>query len=266
MEDMQGRENLIHPMALIDPRAKLADDVSVGPYAVIGADVEIGPACEVSNNVTMMGPTRIGANNRFYSYASIGQDPQDKKYHGEQVSELEIGDGNTIREYVTINRGTPEGGGITRLGDRNWIMAYCHIAHDCQVGSDTVFANCATLGGHVTIQDHVILGGFTAVHQFCTIGELTITGGHTMISQDVTPFVIASGNRVSLFGVNKIGLERQNYPAEDIKAIRTAYKIFFRGKQSAKESLEQIESELGGCGPVLRFVQFIRNSTRGISR
>jgi UDP-N-acetylglucosamine acyltransferase len=263
---MHERGGRIHPTAIVDPGASLAEDVTVGAYSVIGPGVEMGPGCEVMNNVTFAGPTRIGSNNKFYPYASIGQDPQDKKYTGEGQSDLEIGDGNTFREFVTINRGSLTGGGITRMGDDNWIMAYCHVAHDCQVGSHTVFANAATLAGHVTIQDSVILGGFTAVHQFCTVGELTITGGHTMVAQDVTPFVVASGNRARLSGVNKIGLDRNGYSAEDIRAVQNAYRIFFRSKLTTIESLAQIESDLDTSGVVGKFVQFIRESSRGICR
>ncbi|MBI3992389.1 MAG: acyl-ACP--UDP-N-acetylglucosamine O-acyltransferase [Candidatus Lambdaproteobacteria bacterium] len=263
---MQGRSGSIHPTAIIDPGASLADDVTVGPYAVIGAQVSVGPGCTLANHVTIVGPTRIGRNNRFFPYASIGQDPQDKKYTGSGQSALEIGDENTFREFVTVNRGTEGGGGVTRIAHRNWIMAYCHIAHDCQVGSDTVFANSATLGGHVTVQDGVILGGFTAVHQFCTVGELTITGGHTMVAQDVTPFVIATGNRAQLFGVNKIGLQRHNFSEADMDAVHRAYKLFFRSKLNANDALAAIDAELSASAPVQRFVAFVKHSTRGICR
>lgn len=263
---MQGQDTRIHPSAIIDPGASVADDVRVGAYAVIGAGVEVGSGSEVMHHASLMGPTRIGRNNRIYPYASLGHDPQDKKYDGTGTSALEIGDGNVIREFVTINRGSPTGGGKTHVGNNNWIMAYCHIAHDCHVGSNTVFANCSTLGGHATVQDNAILGGFTAVHQFCSVGELVITGGHTMIAQDVTPFVNATGNRAKLYGVNRIGLERNGYSAEEIKAIERAYRLFFRGKLRAEEALRQIEQELSDFPAVGRFVSFVRASTRGICR
>ena len=256
----------IHPTAIVHPDAELAPSVTVGAYSVIGAGVRLGEACEVMNHVTLEGPTVMGARNRIFAYASIGQDPQDKKFNPGEPSFLEIGDDNVVREFVTINRGTEHGGQVTRIGHRNWLMAYCHVAHDCQIGNDTVFANCATLGGHVTIGDRAYLGGFTAVHQFCSVGELVMTGGHTMIGQDVPPFVIATGNRVQLYGVNRIGLERAGVPAEEIKAVERAYRRFFRSKLRAVEALAAIESELADSSYAMRFVAFIRASTRGICR
>ena len=257
---------IIHPTAVVHPGARLGKAVVVGPYCVIDADVELGEGTELSNHVTVHGPTVLGRRNRVYPYASLGQDPQDKKYRPGEPSSLQVGDDNVIRESVTLNRGTKGGGGVTRIGSRNWIMAYCHVAHDCQVGDDTVFANCATLGGHVHVGNAAYLGGFTAVHQFCSVGEMTMTGGHTMIAQDVPPYVIATGNRVRLFGVNKIGLERNGVPPEDIKAIERAYKLYFRSRKRSEEALEAIEAELGSSAYVQRFVAFIRGSTRGICR
>jgi UDP-N-acetylglucosamine acyltransferase len=226
----------------------------------------LGDGCEVMNHVTLAGPTVLGQGNRIFPYASIGQEPQDKKYDPRGESRLEVGNDNVIREFVTLNRGTAPGGGTTRIGDGNWIMAYSHVAHDCHVGNETIMANNATLGGHVTIEDGVYLGGFTAVHQFCTIGALTMTGGHTMIAQDVPPFVIAVGNRARLFGVNRIGLERRGFPPEEIRAVQAAYKLFFRGRLGAQEALAKIEETLGDSPSVRKFTAFIRNSTRGICR
>ncbi|HKI99915.1 MAG TPA: acyl-ACP--UDP-N-acetylglucosamine O-acyltransferase [bacterium] len=256
----------IHPTAVVDPNARLGKGVSIGPYCVIEADVQIGDGTEVMNHVTIHGPTVIGQRNRIYPYAFLGQDPQDKKFKRGEASSLEIGDDNVIREYATINRGTQGGGGVTRVGARNLIMAYCHIAHDCQVGDDTVFANCATLGGHVHIGNKAYLGGFTAVHQFCSVGEMTMTGGQTMIAQDVPPYVIAAGNRARLFGVNRIGLERNGLPPEEIEAVQRAYKLYFRGKMSSEEALAAIEARFSASEHVKHFVDFIRHSKRGICR
>ena len=256
----------IHPTALIDPRAELGRNVRVGAYSVIGPDVVIGDDCEIMNHVTLVGPTRLGRGNRIYSYASIGQDPQDKKYDGTGESRLEVGDENTIREFVTLNRGTEDDNGLTQVGSRNWIMAYCHVAHDCVVGDDTVMANGATLGGHVKVGDMAVLGGFTAVHQFCTIGRLAMTGGQTMIAQDVPPFVIAVGNRAQLFGINKTGLERNGFSKDDIKNLRDAYKIFFKGKRTSEEALAAIAEKITGSAVVEEFTGFIRQSSRGICR
>lgn len=256
----------IHPTAIVDPKAELGRGVTIGPYSVVGPDVVLGDGCELMSHVTIHGPTVIGKDNRFFSHSAIGGEPQDKKYKGERESRLEIGDRNYFREFSTINRGSVHGGGLTRLGDDNWIMAYCHVAHDCHVGNSTIFANAATLGGHCVIEDRVYLGGFTAVHQYCSIGTLTMTGGHTMIAQDVPPYVIATGNRVRLFGVNRIGMERAGLPEQEIKNIERAYRLFFRSKLSAKEGLARIAAELGDSPATARFTQFIRESKRGICR
>lgn len=256
----------IHPTALIDPKAELGENVSVGAYSVIGAGVRIAGDCMVSNHVTILGPTAIGRGNRFFSYASIGQDPQDKKFHGEAMSYLEIGEGNTFREFVTVNRGSEAGGGHTRIGDENWIMSYCHIAHDCQIGSRTVFANGTTLAGHVVIGDMATMGGFTAIHQFCAIGELAITGGLTKVTQDVPPYVMADGNPVKPRGINKIGLERNRVSPEEAGEVDKAYRIFYRSHLTAKEALERLDQELGHSEAVRKFAAFIRNSQRGVCR
>ena len=256
----------IHPTAIVHPSAQLGAGVTVGPYSVIGEGVSIGEGTEVMNHVSINGPTVIGARNRIFPYASLGQDPQDKKFEAGEDSRLEVGDDNIIRESVTLNRGTASGGGLTRIGHRNWIMAYCHVAHDCKVGNDAIFANNATLGGHVKVGDKAYLGGFTAVHQFCSIGEMTMTGGHTMIAQDVTPYVIAVGNRVKVHGLNKVGLQRNGVPKEDLRKLNEAYRLFFRRGMKADEALEKITAELTGSSYVDNFVAFIRNSTRGICR
>jgi UDP-N-acetylglucosamine acyltransferase len=205
---------LIDPRAVVDPRAQLAEDVSVGPYAVIGADVQIGAGSWVGPHAVINGPTRIGRNNRIFQFASIGEAPQDKKYRGEPTR-LEIGDGNTIREFVTINRGTAQDEGVTRIGDDNWIMAYVHIAHDCEIGSHTIFANNASLAGHVRIEDYVILGGFTLVHQFCALGVHSFTAFSTGIAKDVPPYVMVSGFSAEPHGLNTGGLEAEGLQRGD---------------------------------------------------
>jgi UDP-N-acetylglucosamine acyltransferase len=266
MQQPQHTLGSIHPTAIIHPKAELGARVTVGPYCVIGADVTIGDDCELASHVIMDGRAVIGRGNKFFSQCAIGGDPQDKKFKGEPESRLEIGDENVIREFVTVSRGSGHGGGLTRIGSRNWIMAYCHIAHDCVVGDDTIFANCSTLGGHCTVEDRVYMGGFTAVHQFCTVGTLTMTGGHTMIAQDVPPYVIASGNRVRLFGVNKIGMERAGFTAEQVADVQNAYKLFFRSKLTAQKALDRIDKEYPAQPAVRHFADFIRNSKRGICR
>jgi UDP-N-acetylglucosamine acyltransferase len=256
----------IHPTAVIDSSADIGDNVTIGPYSVIGAGVRIGDGCDISNHVTILGPTVIGPNNRFFSYTSIGQDPQDKKFHGEANSHLEIGAGNTFREYVTVNRGSEAGGGYTRVGDENWIMALCHIAHDCTVGNRTVFANGTTLAGHVRIGDLVTLGGFTAIHQFCAVGDLAITGGLSKVTQDIPPYVTADGNPLAARGINKIGLDRNGVSPEEVENIEKAYRIFYRGHLTAKEALARLNAELGQSPLVLRFAEFVQNAKRGVVR
>jgi UDP-N-acetylglucosamine acyltransferase len=256
----------IHPTAIVDASAEIGENVSIGAYSVIGANVRIGDGCDISNHVTILGSTRIGPDNRFFSYSSIGQDPQDKKYHGEANSHLEIGTGNTFREYVTVNRGSDAGGGWTRVGDENWIMALCHIAHDCTVGNRTVFANGTTLAGHVKIGDGVTLGGFTAIHQFCSVGELAITGGLSKVTQDIPPFVTADGNPLAARGINKIGLERNGVSSGEIEGIERAYRIFYRSHLTAKEAVARLDAELDPSAKARRFAEFVQNSKRGVVR
>ncbi len=205
---------MIHQTAIVDPGAKLHPGVSVGAYSVIGPEVEIGEKTEIQHHVVIEGPTRIGPECRIFPFASVGLEPQDKKFQGE-VSHLEIGSKNTIREYVTINRGTEAGGGTTIVGDDCWIMAYCHIAHDCIVGNNVTMSNGTTLGGHVVVKDFANLGGMTGVHQFCRVGEYAITGAYSMINQDVVPFSTVAGNRAKLVGINYIGLDRRGFTPED---------------------------------------------------
>ena len=202
---------MIDPTAIIHPESDIAPDVDVGPYTVIGKNVSVDSGTSIGSHVVIKGPTKIGPNNKIYHFCSIGDDPQDKKYHGEGDSILEIGSGNTFREYVSINRGTGEGGGKTIIGNNNWIMAYVHIAHDCIIGSNTIFANNATLAGHVTIDDYVILGGFTGVHQFCRIGGYSFSAISSVIVKDVPPYVLVSGNTAKPSGLNREGLKRHGF-------------------------------------------------------
>ncbi|RMD79244.1 MAG: acyl-ACP--UDP-N-acetylglucosamine O-acyltransferase [Gammaproteobacteria bacterium] len=255
----------IHPRAIVDPAARLAEGVEVGPYAIIGPEVEIGPGTRVGAHAVISGPTRIGRDNRIYPFASIGDDPQDKKYGGEPTW-LEIGDRNVIREYCTINRGTVQGGGVTRLGDDNWIMAYVHIAHDCQVGSHTIFANNASLAGHVTVEDHVILGGFTLVHQFCSLGAHCFTAYGTGLSKDVPPYLMVSGHPARPHGLNLEGLRRRGFAPETVAALRRAYRILYRSGLTVAEALARLEP-LGREHPEVRaFAEFVARSRRGIVR
>lgn len=259
----------IHPSALIDKGANLDSSVEVGPYAVIGAGVEIGPGCRIAAHVTLEGPTRIGANNVFFPFGSIGAAPQDKKYAGEPTR-LEIGDGNTIREFVTLNRGTVQDKGVTRIGDRNWIMAYVHVAHDCVVGSDTIFANNATLGGHVEVDDWAVLGGNTAIHQFCKVGAHAMTGAGTLLLHDVPPYVMASGNSASAHGLNSEGLRRRGFSADQINLLRRCYKILYKSGltfDAARREIAEIAAVPDETNqPVQRLVAFFERVTRGIVR
>ncbi|HHM04266.1 MAG TPA: acyl-ACP--UDP-N-acetylglucosamine O-acyltransferase [Gammaproteobacteria bacterium] len=256
---------MIDPRAVIDARAELAADVRVGPFAVIGPEVVIGPGCEIGSHVVIKGPTRIGSNNKIFQFASIGDDPQDKKYQGEPTR-LEIGDGNVIREYCTINRGTVQGGGLTRVGDDNWIMAYVHIAHDCIVGNHTIFANNASLAGHVKIEDYVILGGFSLVHQFCNLGAHCFTAFSAGIAKDVPPFVMVGGYAAAPHGLNIEGLKRRGFSAQTIANLRRAYKILYRSGLTFKNAIEQLKAFSPEEPEVARMVTFLEKSRRGIVR
>lgn len=257
---------MIDPTALLHPGAKIGPGVAIGPYSIVGEGVEIGEGSHIGPHVVLKGPTRIGRNNRIFQFCSIGEDPQDKKFHGEPESFLDIGDSNTIREYCSINRGTHGGGGITRIGDENWIMAYVHIAHDCIIGNDNVFANNATLAGHVGIQDHVILGGFTGIHQFCTIGSYSFTAISSVVVKDVPPYIIVSGNTAKAKGLNREGLRRHGFSQELVEQLRTAYKTIFRNGLIISESMEKLRDLSEACPEVAAFCSFIRESSRGIVR
>ena len=256
---------MIHPTAVIDPAAELAEDVSVGPYSVIEANVTIGAGTDIGPHVVIKGTTRIGSQNRIFQFASIGEEPQDKKYAGEPTS-LEIGDRNTIREFVTINRGTAQDDGVTRLGDDNWIMAYVHIAHDCRIGNETIFANNASLAGHVSVGDYAILGGFTLVHQFCQIGAYSLTAFGSGISKDVPPFVTVGGTPAKAHGLNMEGLRRRGFPEESRKALRRAYRTLYREKLSLQDALTALREQAASCAEVGMLVEFLEKQSRGIVR
>ena len=240
---------MIHKTVIIDSSAIIADDVSIGPYSIIGANVEIGSGCQIESHVVIKGPTKIGKNNHIYQFSSIGEDPQDKKFAGEPTL-LEIGDDNLIRESVTINRGTIQGGGITKIGNNNWIMACVHIAHDCIVGSENIFANNTTLAGHVIIDDFVILGGFSLVSQFNHIGSYAFSAMGSVISRNIPPYILVSGHMAKPVGINVEGLRRHDFTAQQIKSIKQAYKLTYRLSLKISEAslaiqnLEQINSEL----------------------
>jgi UDP-N-acetylglucosamine acyltransferase len=255
----------VHSTAIVDPGAELGRNVAVGAYSIIGPQVVIGDDCWVGPHVVINGPTSIGAGNRIYQFASIGESPQDLKYAGEPTR-LEIGDRNTIREHVTINRGTVSGGGITRVGDDNFLMAYIHIAHDCSVGNGTIFANNASLAGHVEIGDQVILSGFTLVHQFCSVGDHAFTGMGSAISKDVPPYLMVTGNPGHPHGINARGLERRGFSAEAVKAIRRAYKTLYRSGLPLEEAKHQIAAMADEVEELAPFHRFLGQSRRSIIR
>jgi UDP-N-acetylglucosamine acyltransferase len=257
---------LIAPGAIVDPDASISETATISAYSVIGAEVEIGEGSWIGPHVVINGPTRIGRNNKIFQFCSIGDDPQDKKFEGESESVLEIGDNNVIREYCSINRGTAHGGGVTRLGDDNWVMAYVHIAHDCLIGNQCTFANNTTLAGHVLVEDHVILGGFTGVHQFCRIGKHSFSAISSVIVKDVPPYVMMSGNTAKPSGLNKEGLKRHGFSAESIDALRKAYKTVYRDGLLLKDALEEIRALENGSSHLTDFVEFIQASERGIAR
>lgn len=256
----------IHPTAVIEPTAKLADDVIVGPFTVIGAEVEIGAGTVIGPHCTISGPTKIGRDNRIHGHAAIGGDPQDKKFRAERVA-LEIGDGNHIREFVTINRGTGDGGGITRIGNDNWLLAYVHVAHDCQIGSHCVFSNNATLAGHVTVEDHVILSGFVGVHQFCRIGAHAFIGMGAFVNGDVPPYLMVAQEKYSRpRGINAEGLKRRGFDATRIAAIKRAYRALYMGDAKLDEAKAEIAEIAATSDDVRSFLDFIERGERPLLR
>ncbi len=256
---------MIHETAIIDPGARLADGVEVGAYSIIGADVEIGKGTVIGPHVVVKGPCKIGEDNRILQFSSVGEDPQDKKFAGEPTL-LEIGDRNLIRESCTINRGTTQGGGTTKIGSDNWIMAYVHIAHDCILGNHTILANGTTFAGHVTVEDYVILGGFTMVHQFSVLGKHCFTSINSVVLKDIPPYVMVSGQPAVPHGLNTEGLKRHAFTAEKIKEIKQAYKLLYKSNLLFKDAKEQIKSMGESSEELKHFSQFLENSQRGVVR
>lgn len=255
----------IHPTALVDPGAKIAPDVEIGAYSIIGPHVEIGHGSRVGPHVVIAGHTRIGARNRFFQFSSIGEIPQDKKYQGE-ATRLEMGDDNTVREFCTFNCGTAQDAGATRVGNGNWFMAYVHLAHDCQVGNNTIFANNAQLAGHVHVGDHVILGGYTGVHQFCRVGMHSITGIGSVVLQDVPPFITASGDTAKPYGINVEGLKRRGFSPDTITELKRAYKTLYRSSLTLEQARQALAHQVKACPEVQVLLDFLASSTRGIIR
>jgi UDP-N-acetylglucosamine acyltransferase len=259
----------IHPSAIVDPKAELDSSVEVGPYSIIGPHVSIGAGTVVGPHVVIEGHTRIGKDNKFFQFSSIGAAPQDKKWSGE-ATRLEVGDRNTIREFCTFNVGTVQDAGVTRLGNDNWISAYVHLAHDCQVGSNTIFSNNAQLAGHVEIGDWVILSGYAAVHQFCKVGAHAFVGMTTSLTQDVPPFVLVSGNPSAPHGVNVEGMKRRGFTRAQIDAVRSAYRLIYRSGLTladAKAALEEEEAASPDAAAQIRQMrQFLDTASRGIVR
>ncbi|MDH3354201.1 MAG: acyl-ACP--UDP-N-acetylglucosamine O-acyltransferase [Chromatiales bacterium] len=260
--------SLIHPTAIIDPTAKIGNDVEIGAYSIIGADVEIGDETWIGPHVVIKGPTTIGKQNKIYQFSSIGEDPQDKKYAGEPTR-LEIGDRNLIREFCTFNRGTVQDRGTTTVGNDNWIMAYVHLAHDCVVGNNVILANNSGLAGHVHIDDYTILGGYTVVHQFCSFGKHSITAMGSIIFKDVPPYITVSGYPAKPYGLNSEGLKRQGFSADAMKGIKKAYKILYRSGLPLKDAKSQLEELSNEIPEVAEFCEFLKQNEaqgRGIVR
>jgi UDP-N-acetylglucosamine acyltransferase len=256
---------MIHPSAIVHPGAKLAAGVSVGPYSIIGEHVEVGERTAIGPHVVIEGRTRIGKDNRIFAHSVLGGAPQDKKYAGEATG-LEIGDRNLIREFCTFNCGTVQDAGTTRIGNDNWIMAYVHVAHDCQVGDHTTFANAASIAGHVHVGEYAVLGGFTGVHQFVLIGAHSMTAGATLLLQDLPPYVMAAGNAAKPFGINAEGLKRRGFGDDQIAEIRRAYKTLYRSGLTLEEAKSAIVAQANKVPALKILVEFLGRSTRGIVR
>ncbi len=256
---------MIDKTAIIYPGAVIGDSTEVGPYTIIKGGVKIGKNNKIASHVVIEGNTTIGDGNKIFQFASIGSVPQDLKYKGEDTK-LIIGNNNIIREYVTMNPGTITGNGVTVIGDGNLFMMHVHIAHDCTIGSRNIFANNATLAGHIEVHDFAILGGLCAIHQFVRIGESVLIAGGSMVVQDIPPYLVASGDRAKIYGINRIGLERRGFTKEEIEQIKNAYKIVYRSKATVKIAIEKIEQEIGKTEKIDKFTSFIAGSKRGITR
>ncbi|ODC05434.1 acyl-[acyl-carrier-protein]--UDP-N-acetylglucosamine O-acyltransferase [Terasakiispira papahanaumokuakeensis] len=255
----------MHPTALIDSRAKIADDVSIGPYTIIGPDVEIGAGCEIGPHVVINGPTQLGQRNRIFQFASIGEACQDKKYAGEPTR-LIMGDDNVVRESVTLHRGTVQDRGETTIGSRNLFMAYAHVGHDCIIGDDCIFANAATLAGHVKIGNFAILGGLSAIHQFCHMGDHAMAGGGSIITKDIAAYVIVNGNPAETHGLNLVGLRRRGFSKEAIKALSQAYKLVFRQGLTLQQAIDALEQMTPAPEELQVFIDSLKSSQRGLTR
>ncbi|MBW1917731.1 MAG: acyl-ACP--UDP-N-acetylglucosamine O-acyltransferase [Deltaproteobacteria bacterium] len=254
----------IHPTALVDSKAELADSVTVGPYSIIAGRVIIGADTQIGPHVVIKDFTTIGARVCIYQFASIGEIPQDLKFRGEESSLL-IGDDNVIREFTTLHRGTANGGGVTRIGNGNLLMAYTHVAHDCQVGNGVIMSNAATLAGHITVEDHAILGGLSAVHQFCKIGAHAFIGGCSAVARDVPPYCMAVGNRAKLVGLNLVGLKRAGYDSAFLEVLKTAYNLLFLSELNMKEAMARVRQELPDLPEIQNLLCFIETSERGLA-
>ncbi len=253
----------IHPTAIVDPAAQLADGVTVGPYSIIQGRVVIGPDTTIGPHVVIKDFTHIGARCRIFQFAVLGEIPQDLKFRGED-SQLLIGDDNTIREFATMHRGTAGGGGVTRIGRGNLFMAYTHVAHDCQVGDGVIMSNAATLGGHISVEDHAILGGLSAVHQFCRIGTHAFIGGCSAVHRDVPPYAMAVGNRAKLVGLNLVGLKRHGFPDATIQSLKRAFELLFLSELNQKEALKIIRQEFPQVPEIQNLLRFLKSSERGL--
>ncbi len=256
---------MIDSKAVIDSSAEIEEDVEIGPFTVIGPDVQIDSGTVIGPHVVIKGPTAIGRDNRIYQFSSIGEDPQDKKY-ADEVTRLEIGDRNVIREFVTMHRGTVQDHGLTLIGSDNLFMAYAHVAHDCVIGDHVIMANGASIAGHVHVGDHAILGGFTLVHQFTQIGEYSFSAMGSAVTQDIPPYVMVGGHPTRPHGINSVGMERNGISAEDIRLIRKAYKILYKNGLRIEDAIEEIEELAGDSDQLSKMVSFLRNVTRGILR
>ena len=255
----------LHPTAIVEPGAEIGPDAEVGPYCVVGSRVRLGAGCRLDSHVVLQGDTEIGAHCRFFPFSSIGQPPQDLKFRGEETR-LRVGCDNVFREFVTVHVGTAGGGGETRIGDHNYFMAYAHIAHDCEVGSHTLFANAATLAGHVTIEDGATVGAFSGVHQFCRVGRQAFIGGYTVVTQDALPYVLTVGNRATAYGINVVGLKRRNVGPETIRALKRAYQLLVRSRRPRDRAMADLREDLERHEEVRYLAEFLGTSERGVVR
>ncbi len=256
---------MIHPAAIVSDKAKIGSNVSIGPFSIIGENVIIGDNTEIGPHVAIDPFTEIGPDCRIFQFASIGAAPQALKFEGEETW-VRIGRGTVVREFVTINRGTGFGGGVTEVGEENFLMAYCHIAHDCKTGKQVIMANNATLAGHITIEDYATIGGLTAIHQFVRIGRYAYIGGKSAVTKDIPPYVMASGDRAKLFGLNTVGMKRRGMSDEAVSTLKKAYRIIFRVGLTVHEAIDRVRAEVDQIPEVVNFIEFLQTSERGITR